>query len=110
MRLIALFHIFKELTILYNNKMSRFNYYIKKTMERTMNYEIINKFTCICVPEGSILQEKPPADWTFFIQYQYYPSKENEIFELKLRFQSNRWNDVFEIKTFDEYKKQKELA
>lgn len=66
-----------------------------------MDYAVVNKFQCIRVPEGDARKPLCPVDCTMNIQYAYKPTEDDEIFQLRLKFQAHQWNDVFEIQDLD---------
>lgn len=90
--------------------MFRYNYFIKRTQ---IPYTYINKFQCIRVPEGDrripLLTVKYfPFDWNMFIAYPFKPTEEEEIFQLRMKFQ--QWNcNEFEIIDINDNDKNKQL-
>lgn len=88
--------------------MFRYHYFIRKIQ---VPYTFMKKIQCIRVPEGDTripkLTEKfKQIGW--FISYSYKPTKEEEIFKLKLQFQE--WNDMVEIQSIDDAEKMKTLS
>lgn len=81
--------------------MFRYLYLIKKMH---IPYTYMQKFQCIRVIEGDkripVLAEKyKPIGWSMYIAYSYKPTEQDEIFQIRQKF--NQWNDEFEIEDPD---------
>jgi hypothetical protein len=90
--------------------MYRFHYFVKRTVCRDAYYNVVNKFQCIRLPEGDAripeFEEKyKPIGWNMVFTYTYKPKEEDEIFQLKQKFQAYQCYDVFEINDLSEPKK-----
>jgi hypothetical protein len=90
--------------------MYKFYYFVKRTVGRDAYNNVLNKFQCIRLPAGDAripeFEEKyKPLGWNMFVTYSYKPKEEDEIFQLKQRFQAYNWSDVFEIEDLSEPKK-----
>lgn len=89
--------------------MFRYHYFIKQV---SVPYTYLKKFQCVRIPEGDKELTRfqtlyYPIGWDVFLAYQFAPSKEEEIFKLKLHFQAG--NSEFEVQTLEDYKKSTEM-
>jgi hypothetical protein len=84
--------------------MFRYQYFIRKTH---IPYTFMKKFECLRVPEGDtripeLTQKYEPIGWNTFVQYRYKPTKEEEEFQIKMKFRG--WEEEVEITDIDENK------
>ena len=79
----------------------RYHYFIKKVaIYGTYTYT----YHCIRVPEGyvripELIETYKPIGWNVLIQYPFHPSEQEEVFQLKKKFQA--WDHEFTIEMDD---------
>jgi len=74
--------------------MFRYHYFVKRTR---IPYTTMGKLQCLRVPEGDkrIPSLTQAYNLDMFIAYPYKPTEEEEIFQLKMKFQA--WDSDVEI-------------
>lgn len=80
---------------------TRYRYFIKKVaIYGTYSYT----YNCIRVPEHHVqipelIEIYKPIGWNVLIQYPFHPSEQEEVFQLKQKFQA--WDHEFTIEMDD---------
>jgi hypothetical protein len=81
--------------------MHRFHYFIKRVPQP---YTHMFSYHCVRLPVGDsripeFEKTYAPIGWNMFVQYDYLPSTDQEIFKLRQRFQAYYCGEKFVIET-----------